>query len=698
MDARVKIYSSGQLLQLKKIGVLLCTLLLPLAGYAQKKTPPIIFKPSDELMFIGESMHYLWDKEGKLTINDIVSPAVQARFRRHTRQVFNSRASKKVVWFKIKLQNKSRKQVWLKTSGVNIWYLDFYVSADQGLPPVLRSMTGSLRKAAGGQFPGNLYCFLLAKAEDKKVKTIYLRISSGFPKNYVFRVGTTFGLVKYFKAYDYWLAAFMGAMISMLVYNLFLTFATRDLVYGYYLGYLVSFIFMIPFVEGYPLYHNGWLWEYFFTWHNGVYLFVFLFAAKYLKLAQQTPALYRWIQLLTAIVVVLLPLLNIFKLADTATIYLIFEPLILLYYSSLLVCGVVVWYKGYKQARFYVFGWCFLMLGVFIFLLMLRGVFPVNIFTRHSISIGVCLEALMFSLALGDRLNLLKKEKEDIQVQNFILIRTQNKILEHRVKERTEEINTINEELHQSNEELTMMNEKLDTQSRQLQKSNSTKDQLFAIIGHDLRSPINSLRGLLDLVNKQHITFEEFQGFSGRLKDNVEHVHFTLNNLLEWANSQLRGITTDAQEINLFEVAKESVELLEEFAKDKEIALYNNIDKELWAYADSNQIKLVFRNLLSNALKFTHASGSVTLGSVIENGFCEVQVTDTGRGMKETVATNLFQNQSIHSQEGTAGEKGTGLGLVLCKEFVENNKGTIRVESKEGVGSVFYFTVPVEKP
>jgi signal transduction histidine kinase/uncharacterized protein HemY len=251
-----------------------------------------------------------------------------------------------------------------------------------------------------------------------------------------------------------------------------------------------------------------------------------------------------------------------------------------------------------------------------------------------------------------------------------------------------------NAEIQNQTEELRQMNEELDNQARQLSTLNHTKDKIFAIVGHDLKSPINSLKGLLSLVTSQNISPDEFVQFTSQLQQNVEHIHFTMNNLLHWANAQMQGIETAPKNTDLYELAQENIDLFESVAQNKQITLQNSILPTTIVWADTDQINLVFRNLISNALKFTPKGGKISLKQENGNDFYQISVTDTGIGISKEVQAKLFQPQIHLSTQGTAGEKGTGLGLLLCKDFVENNRGKIWVESTPNQGTTFYFTLP----
>jgi signal transduction histidine kinase len=242
-----------------------------------------------------------------------------------------------------------------------------------------------------------------------------------------------------------------------------------------------------------------------------------------------------------------------------------------------------------------------------------------------------------------------------------------------------------------ANQTLLAQKQEIETQAEKLKQVNASKDKLFAIIGHDLRSPLNSLKGLLNLLENRNISPEEFILFSGKLKSGVEHVHFTLNNLLVWANNQMQGIEARPQVVEINDLVKENFNFLEEVAKNKNIILKNELPPEVKVWADEQLINLVFRNLISNALKFTSKGGEVAVHAKENSDSWEITIQDTGIGMSSETLSKLFKQEVHITTHGTIGEKGTGLGLLLCKEMIEKNKGKIWAESTEGVGSIFRF-------
>lgn len=266
----------------------------------------------------------------------------------------------------------------------------------------------------------------------------------------------------------------------------------------------------------------------------------------------------------------------------------------------------------------------------------------------------------------------------------------ENEIYQHRLEQANEEIKTQNSAIHYINEHLTV-------QTQELEAANQTKAKLFAIIGHDLRSPVQSLSALLDLVTAGYVTAEEFKELSPSLRKNVKSVHQTLENLLLWSNSQLLGIETNPTTIDLQKLVAGKIDLFAEIAKTKDIELSFQVVANTTLFADENHIKLILRNLIGNALKFTPEKGKVRIESIAKEDEIIVKVIDSGVGMDKETVEKLFRKDVHFTTFGTKGEKGTGLGLQLCREMTEKNGGKIWIESEAGRGSCFAFALPKNK-
>lgn len=232
---------------------------------------------------------------------------------------------------------------------------------------------------------------------------------------------------------------------------------------------------------------------------------------------------------------------------------------------------------------------------------------------------------------------------------------------------------------------------------KHLKELNATKDHIFSIIAHDLRSPFNNILGFSDLLieNKDDDTFTESVKYLNIINSSANNTLILLDNLLNWAISQTGEISFNPVKIVFSNIIMEVLSLEKSIAMAKNISLNYFTADEIEVYADENMLKIILRNLISNAIKFTKVGGHIRIGAISKQNRIEITVSDNGIGMSEEKRKVLFDIYSISTTLGTANEKGSGLGLVLCKEFVEKHKGEIWVESNEGKGSDFKFTLPL---
>ncbi len=257
-----------------------------------------------------------------------------------------------------------------------------------------------------------------------------------------------------------------------------------------------------------------------------------------------------------------------------------------------------------------------------------------------------------------------------------------------------QEIERKNADLALSQQRLDREHEELTALTGKLQVANMAKEKLFSIVSHDLRSPLGNIRTTIGFLRDGHLGPEEFRAMLGELKDEVDHASDCLDTLLTWSASQLQAIQPIFVEVSLAAVAHDCVALLSDGATRKKITFENTIPAEARVWADKDQLSAILRNLISNALKFTPVGGVVRLTAREREDGWKVTVSDTGIGMSEERVRQLFDPYHASSTFGTANEKGLGLGLQICREFVQSHRGTLCVESREGSGSSFYFTLP----
>lgn len=250
--------------------------------------------------------------------------------------------------------------------------------------------------------------------------------------------------------------------------------------------------------------------------------------------------------------------------------------------------------------------------------------------------------------------------------------------------------------IRRSRRTLQVAHARVQEQNVQLRDLNATKDKFFSIISHDLKGPLNSLTSFSSLLinHTESLTRDEIKMLAADLDKSLKNLFALLENLLEWSRSQTGNIDFKAEKFSIVALLEENKTLLANQAQNKNITIENTSTSDIVVQAHKHSTNTVIRNLISNAIKFTGKDGSITVKATMADGHAVVSVTDSGVGMTAEIVARLFRLDAKHSTRGTADEKGTGLGLILCKEFVEKNGGRIWVESTPGVGSTFYFTVP----
>lgn len=253
--------------------------------------------------------------------------------------------------------------------------------------------------------------------------------------------------------------------------------------------------------------------------------------------------------------------------------------------------------------------------------------------------------------------------------------------------------------LKKKNKQLREANERIRDSEYNQRELNATKDKFFSMIAHDLKNPFQALFGISEVVYRNIDTMdkEEIKEYCKSIYETSHNLYNLLENLLQWSRTQLGNLKLNPRSLNIKDVAEEITELLRINIEEKNIQVKNEIDDIITAYADRNVLRTILRNLLSNAIKFTEEQGVVTIQAETEPDRTIISISDTGQGIPEEHLNNLFRVKSNHNTKGTSNEQGIGLGLILCKELVEQSKGKIWAESKVGEGSTFKFTLPRKK-
>jgi signal transduction histidine kinase len=259
------------------------------------------------------------------------------------------------------------------------------------------------------------------------------------------------------------------------------------------------------------------------------------------------------------------------------------------------------------------------------------------------------------------------------------------KVLEQKVHERTLQIEEQNRLIVSKNQELKDLI--------------GTKDKLFSIIGHDLGNQFNIIVGFLEVLvsDFKKLDANKVEHHLVNISNASKYAYNLLENLLTWARMQTNLMQFNPEVFDVSEKIKEATKLYKGASDKKNIKIEIFSEEEIYIYADINMFSTVFRNLVANAIKFTHENGNISITVKRIDNFCEISVKDDGVGISEQDLRKIFRIDSKHKTLGTKGEKGTGLGLILCKEFVEKNGGKIVVKSEISKGSEFSFTLPVKE-
>lgn len=255
----------------------------------------------------------------------------------------------------------------------------------------------------------------------------------------------------------------------------------------------------------------------------------------------------------------------------------------------------------------------------------------------------------------------------------------------------------LNSKLQLQHNELSEQKKLIESQAGNLEEVNDMKDKMLAVIAHDLRSPIANLLNILSMFEQDYLTPKEVHLLMRDINPIVKSADLTLTNLLEWAGSQIRGESAKAVKVDIFLLGVEMEQTFKHLLKTKELEFTNMAKPAQMVMADLNHIRIILRNLISNAIKFTGDNGAIKLFTNVEGNQLAINVLDTGTGMSEQEIESLFDLNTHFSNSGTSGEKGTGLGLILCKELAELNGSSLSVRSKINEGTTFTFKLPLAR-
>lgn len=459
-----------------------------------------------------------------------------------------------------------------------------------------------------------------------------------------------------------------GGVGAMLLFNLMLYFSVREKAYLAYVAYLAAFLLMNNTTNGilYPLlWPDSPVWG---NWAHSVFIYFVLlsgliFSITFLDLKNRMPRLYRGSVGLLALIAASFVVTALFGYGPHVFSSILWVSV---YTPFVLMLGVASLRAGNRAARYFLPATAAGFIGSLITALTVLGYVPYSSYGFRAVEVGMLIDAVLLSMALADRLRLARADAEAAKAKLIDTTRNYAQQLEATVAARTAE----------------------------LRRANATKDKFFSIVAHDLRGPIGSLSVMFnDIVESASEMTDEILGMA---RATTKSTSIFLEELLTWARSQRGEIDCNPQAVDLRAVLQETQALFATQAQAKGVRLDLAVAGEHWVHADPAMVHTILRNLAHNALKFTGRGGSVR-AMVNREGECYVvSIVDSGVGMDEATRQNIFRlDVKAHSSRGTQNESGTGLGLILCKEFVEKNGGKIDVRSQLGRGSTFWFSLPV---
>ena len=396
----------------------------------------IQFQNESDLLLVGKQTYFLEDKEGKLSIEDILKPETQNKFQLNQNSVFTKRPTDSAFWLKLNIENQSGKDAWLELGSTFLWTIDYYAYRNGKYELVTE--TGILRPEANKAYPTNLFWLPLGNQKEEQI--VYIRIYTQRPIVVPILVGSILSLGQNKTKQDFLIASFIGLMIGMLLYNLFLLFVTKDNTYLWYAMYIFFTLPSVAFIHNYSLLNfvsNKEIYTYLnshsYVWINFSFVFSGIFAIHFLNL-NRTPIFKFVAQLLSIYLMLIIVFLDGFSIIPHFKLVLPSQILSLLEIFILFFMSVYLSVKNSKtNSRFYIFAWIWVIIGLMFYFMTINGIVEYNFFNRNALIFGIGMESLMFSIALGDRINSMREE-------NLHLVKNQNQILERKVEEKTREL------------------------------------------------------------------------------------------------------------------------------------------------------------------------------------------------------------------------------------------------------------------
>lgn len=620
---------------------------------------------------IGKQLLYLEDKNGVLSLNDVQKLSDNS-YKKGEQEILNFGNTSSVWWIKVNYLSKPNLPLHLIIDAPHIEYITAYTTDFLG--NLIKYHTGSLEKKSPNVIIKSNFLLNLPISNVVAPRTVYLKLKSNNILLVPIKLSTSNNLIKQplNVEVEY---IYIGLLLGLLLYNLFLFLSIKDITYLYYVLYIFTLSsYILMYLRGYSFLLGDDL-RIIFNEHPHVFMglslvTLLLFSIKFLNIEITAPKFKKIFYLLGVfgIVLIITSLLGYKSLSSSLTQGLSFVTALMVW-----IAGFIAFKNGHKPAKYFIIAWTLIWFSTIIVTFSLAGIIVQNDFTIQLVPLSSIIELLLLSFALGDRYKLIMQTEQSLRDENLLLVKTQNQRLEEHVIERTKQLS------------ITV---------QALEESDTIKNKLFSIIAHDLKSPLNSLMGILSLNDMEALTSDELRMLLADNKKTFDSINNTLNNLLHWAKGQMNGVITEDTNFDLSLMLEELIFLYLPLIKNKDIKLEMNLETQSLVVADPNQINLVLRNLIDNAIKFTPIGGKIIfyiqplneeITFSIENEIQENQEVNLANLKGEKIATSTF---------GTQNESGVGLGLLLCHEYIKKNGSVLHTDIKKN-RLKFSFSLPL---
>lgn len=626
---------------------------------------PVIVSVPHAYENIGKQVSVLKDQHNSFRLEQVIRMGDAGKFVRSKESILNLGNSASAFWIKIRYQNLGTQTAYLIVDVPNIDHIDFYAADVRGV--VTRRHTGSLSAPTPDVLATNHYIFDLLPT-GAQGRDVYLKVRSSNIMLVALKIADAKTLISSSKYKMGFESIYSGILIMLFIFNIFLFISVKDKTYLYYSVYIAAlFVYVVLYIRGYS-YILGPDFRRFVNLYPHVFaslatIAAFFFSWEFLGIKERVPKMVPVYKLMVGLWIILL-IIAIFggkSILAVLVNYLTFISCAVAWYA-----GLSAYRNGLKPALYYLIAWFAVGLSFVIALLGLTGVIPYYDLSYEVGPIGTTIEMLFLSFALGDRFNHIRQEKNRIKKENLKLVLSHNEKLEFVVEERT----------------------------RKLSKANAEKDKLFSIIAHDLRSPFNSLVNILELNDNDMLDFEELKMLLQETRKNVDQIHLTVNNLLYWAKGQMDMPGSNPENFDVEAMAERLILVYQPLSTSKKVKLVTSASGDCNVFADVNEINLVLRNLIDNAIKFSPQNSVIRIAMEQQAGKVQISVCNAAQESSATKLETLLDPMEFFSTPGTNNEQGIGLGLHLCREYIQLNGGDMQVAVQDHQ-VIISFSLPV---